>query len=281
MKCPYCGSPLGLEDEFCSFCGQPNPYAQKHQEDMKHYKKEFAQTQQDVYTQTRRFASLTTPIIILFVLFLLNIGGVIFAASGWKIGMHLQEKEIIRHADEHRTNLEQFLQDEDYSGFAAYYNTNSLYSADEFDEYRAVVSVAEVYFSIYRMLADQSDSRSYYFDFDSISSTVHSLTLNLDTLFNVRQDFSYMADVCLTDEKMEHIANIQNQAKAILVTYGGLSVEEAEQLPDLSSSRQEELLKGGWANYEENSSQQACDWNIHGNTHILIDFVHHYRNFRN
>ena len=52
MKCPYCGSPLGLEDEFCSFCGQRNQFAKKHQADMKHFKKEFSKTQGSVCQNT-------------------------------------------------------------------------------------------------------------------------------------------------------------------------------------------------------------------------------------
>lgn len=243
MKCPYCGSPLSLEDEYCSFCGQPNPYAKKHQEDMKHYKNEFSRTQQEVYTKTRRFASLTVPLIILFVLFLLNIGGVIFAASGWKIGMDLEEREMIRHADKHREHLEDFIQSGDYVGLSSYYNANSLYFADEFDEYDAIVSVADNYFSVYRVLANKADFNHYNFEPENLPSTVRSMAMNLDMLFNVEQDYVYNADITLTDKKLAVIRDIQDQAKAILVTYGGLTLEEAESLPDLSSSRQEDLLE--------------------------------------
>ena len=34
MKCPHCGAQVGLEDKYCPFCGLPNEFAQKHQEDM-------------------------------------------------------------------------------------------------------------------------------------------------------------------------------------------------------------------------------------------------------
>ncbi|MBS6196501.1 MAG: zinc ribbon domain-containing protein [Clostridiales bacterium] len=243
MKCPYCGTPLGLEDEFCSFCGQPNPHAKKHQEDMKHYKKEFTRTQQDVYTKTRRFASLTVPLIILFVLFLLNIGGFIFARSGWRIGMNIAEIEISKNASKHRETMEEFIQAGDYAGLSSYYNTNSLYSVDEFDDYYAVVSVADSYFSIYRVLADKTPFGSYNFEPENLSSMVRSLTLNLDTLFNVEQNFSYNAETYLSEENMEIIHDIQERTKAVLIAYGGLTAEEAETLPDLSASRQEELLE--------------------------------------
>ncbi len=45
MKCPHCGAQIGLEEKYCPFCGLPNEFARKHQEDMDRYEQEFQQTQ--------------------------------------------------------------------------------------------------------------------------------------------------------------------------------------------------------------------------------------------
>ena len=53
MKCPHCGAQIGLEEKYCPFCGLPNEFARKHQEDMDRYEQEFQQTQSEVYQKTR------------------------------------------------------------------------------------------------------------------------------------------------------------------------------------------------------------------------------------
>lgn len=243
MKCPFCGSPMGLEDEFCSFCGQRNTLAQKHQADMRHYQNEFTKTQQEVYTKTRRFASLTIPMIILFVLLLLNIGAIIFTRSSWDIGSSFLEHKIEKNADEHRSQLEACLEAGDYYGFSAYYNTNSLYMVDEFREYQAVVSAADSYFRIYETLLNTSEYGNYYLDPENLASTARSLTYCMEEIFDLEHSYSYDKELYLSDDKMAVIHTIQDQTKAILIAYGGLTPEEAEDLPDLSASKQQKLLE--------------------------------------
>ena len=78
MKCPHCGAQIGLEEKYCPFCGLPNEFARKHQEDMDRYEQEFQQTQSEVYQKTRHFTSLTVPLTVIFVLILLNIVSFVF-----------------------------------------------------------------------------------------------------------------------------------------------------------------------------------------------------------
>ena len=80
MKCPHCGAQIGLEEKYCPFCGLPNEFARKHQEDMDRYEQEFQQTQSEVYQKTRHFTSLTVPLTVIFVLILLNIVSFVFVA---------------------------------------------------------------------------------------------------------------------------------------------------------------------------------------------------------
>lgn len=242
MKCPHCGSPLGLEDEFCSFCGQPNKLARKHQADMRRYRQEFTRTQQNVYLKTRRFASLTIPIIIICVLILLNVGAVVFVQSSWSIGSDLEKKEIRRHLSEHRENLEFYLTSGDYCGFASYYNSNSLYLMDDFEEYDVIIYAAEGYFSIFRILLNTSIYGNFYLDEENIPTTARSMSQNLDNIFNAEEYYSYREEK-LTETNQKYLYDIQEQAKALLITYCGLSPEEVDALPDMSSAKQQEVLE--------------------------------------
>lgn len=243
MKCPYCGSNLGLEDEYCPYCGKRNLLAEKHQKEMKRYQQEFSKTKRAVYEKSSRFASLTVPLIILFVLFILNIGGIIFAASGWNIGTSVMKKQISADKETHQKNLEQYAAEGDFYGLSGYYNANSLYFSDEFDEYMAVVYAGEAYYAVYNLLMNPLMGDAYAFDEENLSSTVRTITNNLDEIFNIEQNYSYNKEKYLAEDKMELIEAMQEQIKAILVTYGGLSRQEADELPNLSATRQQELLE--------------------------------------
>jgi hypothetical protein len=242
MKCPHCGSPIGLEDEFCSFCGQPNTLAQKHQKDMKHYQQEFSKTQQEVYANTRRFTSLTGPVIILFVLLVLNIAGAFFVYSAWDIGSSMTKKKIEKNEDKYRAEMETFITNKDYWGLSSYFSRNSLYLADCFDEYDAVVTASDYCYYTYQILSNDANFSEK--DSEALSSTITSLTKDLDGLFNVEENYTYRKELCLSDEKRAIIKDVQSQAQALLVTYIGLSPEEAQELPNYSAAKQREILEG-------------------------------------
>ena len=44
MKCQYCGTNLGLEDEKCPHCGKINTFAAKYVEEIKEYKEDLNNT---------------------------------------------------------------------------------------------------------------------------------------------------------------------------------------------------------------------------------------------
>ena len=48
MKCKFCGSNLGIEDEFCPHCGKPNDQFEGNRAEMKEYKEEFEKTKEEV-----------------------------------------------------------------------------------------------------------------------------------------------------------------------------------------------------------------------------------------
>ena len=102
MKCENCGAPIGLEDKFCAYCGAPNPHFLKHQADMEHYEKEFVKTQTEVMKSTGRMARISSNLIILAILVVLNIIAVVFAFSAtdlaWNAREQAQKKKYWRDA---------------------------------------------------------------------------------------------------------------------------------------------------------------------------------------
>lgn len=236
-----------MEDKYCPFCGLPNEFYQKHQKDMEHFQQEFRQTQSDVYQSTKRFSNLSASITIVFILFLLNIAAFIFVFKSWDIGSSIEKQRIHSHLSEHQENIDSYIKNGDFCGLSTYFNQNSLYYEDSFDKYNALISAAESYRSIYRVLANTSSSNSYYFDEDEISYTIASLTRNLNTIFNTEEEYSYNREEYFTEETNAAITDLRTQTRALLVAYANLTPEEADSLPDLSSKKQKEYLERGLA----------------------------------
>ncbi len=245
MKCPHCGSNLNLEDAYCSYCGRPNEHAQKHAEDMKRYQHEFTKTQTEIYSKSRRLASLTAPLLILIVLIVFNIAAFFFQVFSWDIGQAMLERRIEANREAHQERIDAYLADGDYHGLSSYYNTNNLYSSEEFDRYTAVVSVADNYFSVYRQLVNLEREREYSHFEEDLPQRLKSIADHLDWIYNVEKDYSYRAEEYLTDDMMAVIEDIRTQTGAILIAYGGLTKEETDELRDLSYAKRMELLERG------------------------------------
>ncbi len=110
MKCENCGAPIGLEDKFCAYCGAPNPHALKHQADMEHYEQEFRKTQKEVMKSTGRMARISSNLIILAILVVLNIGAFIFAVRASDLAWDARQKAQEKRADEYRADLEELIE---------------------------------------------------------------------------------------------------------------------------------------------------------------------------
>ena len=213
---------------------------------MDRYEQEFQQTQSEVYQKTRHFTSLTVPLTVVFILILLNIASFVFVAKSWDIGSGLQKQQIHSHLSKHQENINTYIQNGDFCGLSYYYSQNSLYYEDAFDKYNALISASDSYRNIYRILVDTSSSyNNYYFDADEISHTITTLARDIHDIYNLEENYSYNAEEYFTDETNAALTDLRTQTKAILVAYAGLTPEEAEELPDLSSRKQKEYLERG------------------------------------
>ena len=74
MKCNFCGSNLGIEDEFCPHCGKPNDQFEGNRAEMKEYKEEFEKTKEEV-KESSKTNSRIGRLIVIGVLSLISIQG--------------------------------------------------------------------------------------------------------------------------------------------------------------------------------------------------------------
>lgn len=237
---------MGFEDLKCPYCGTPNPFAEKHQKEMRRFETEFVQARDEVVTASRKRAGRNAALILLLVLVLLDAGAFFFVSVSSDIGYEIRRKEVEAGAGRHLETLLSFLEEGDYCGFAEYYSTNGLYHVSDenvLNEYEAVERAAGYYEWVVRDLERYIGGNSYRFRGDSLDSTCSYMAEYLTRLWNVEEDFSYQKETLLAPDKMAYIEDMRNRVSLLLQAYAGLTEEEAAGLGDMSESRILKILK--------------------------------------
>lgn len=237
---------MGLEDLRCPYCGTPNPFAEKHQEEMRRFEKEFAAAREEVVRANRKRAGRNTSLILILVLLLLDAGAIFFAGISSEIAYDIKEKKVGAQAEQHLENLQALLEEGDYCGFSAYYSANSIYYAgadSSLDAYSAVHSAAGRYRWILQDLEKYLSGDSYSFREEALSRTCSYMAENLTKLWAVEDDYSYHKEIYLAPDKLAYIEDMRERAALLLKTYAGLTEEEAGSLGDLSQSRIQKILE--------------------------------------
>ena len=109
MKCQHCGNNLNIEDKYCPYCGQPNPFAVKHQEEMERFEKDYQETKEDVLEQSSRFNRHTVRITIIAVMVALIALTCFLLAKADDIRWWQMEKAIEAEAPAHREAIQQLM----------------------------------------------------------------------------------------------------------------------------------------------------------------------------
>lgn len=242
MKCPHCGSPIRLEDKYCSYCGLPNDLAAQHQKDMSRYQKAFDRTRSEVLDSTRSTKKKLGCFVVLAVMALLILLTSQAKDWSWTLGLRLQKMQIEAHEEEHLSALEDMINNQDSFGLGEYFDRYSLYMSDRFRCYNAVRNASDYFEMVFLFISDYLVD-SDYLDEENQSRYIRSLATNLDEIFHVEEKYNYDEDLFFTPNRLDYIHNIQNDTKALLVAYLGLTPEEADSYEDLSVSRQYDLLE--------------------------------------
>lgn len=241
MKCHSCGYELHIEDEKCPHCGKANPYYQKHRADMGKYEQDFSAVKQDVYKKTGFFTGLTVKITMIAVLVALELSVLVFHHYSWDIRRAWYENKAEKHVEEYTEKLDELEQSGRYIEFAIFYETNRLHSCDAYAEYRKVQRMCDSYRTVYHdfMQLNVEDS------FVTTEEKMVQLCDDLERLYEASERKEYDAAECFGEQHMQAMEDMLEDVKAFLVTYAGLTKEEAENFSNLSNARKQLALEGG------------------------------------
>ena len=244
MKCQHCGNNLNIEENFCPYCGQPNPFAVKHQEAMRRFEKDYERTKQDVLEESSRFNRHTVRITILAVLVALIAATAILLVKADDIRWWRMEKRVEAQADRHREAIGRLMDDRDYLGVYSYINKNDIRFTDAFREYDTISDSAFQYRQFYTnlMMLQAKKTDADTFRYYSESELLENIAQEIYRINECLEPQSYN-EAAYTAEKMAFVQGVRDRMEIMVESYIGLSREEALSTRDMTVARINVLLE--------------------------------------
>lgn len=244
MKCPNCSGQMGLEDAFCPYCGTPNAMAVKHQADMAHFRQEYQRTQADVMARTSLLQRHGTWLIVLVVLLVALVVGFYLHTYAWDIGYSIRTSNVEHSMAEDRQTMDEYLAQGDYGKFVGYYDANDI-SLDYENPYQGLWSASRAYIDLIGYIHAIDDSSNHRFKPEYVSGTCSYLAEDLNKIYTLEERYSYNSERYLPKDKLVYLEDIRERTAAIAKTYFGLTDEQLQAIPEMSTSKLASLIEEG------------------------------------
>ena len=236
MKCKYCGAEVGLEENFCSYCGKPNEQALRHTQDMASYHRRYAATEAAVVRKTRHFSQIILRAVLILVILIATIVMYAVTESAYSLPEAMRRRDAEKNPERTIAALDSYLEARDYLGFSTYLEYNGIRThGTDFEAYSEIAICADYYKDfVLRMErlflhADQEAWLKY-----NASSDIRWLCQSLD-------DFLYEYNRVQQREEsgrfLSYIEDMQQTMKGMLRVYLGIGDAEFEEFLALSENR--------------------------------------------
>lgn len=254
MKCQHCGNNLNIEDKFCPYCGQPNPYAVKHQEEMERYEKDYQETKEEVLEKASRFNNKTVRITVLAVLVaLIAVTGFIMAKAD-DIRWFQMERSVAAQAPEHKAAIEELVESRDYLSVYSYMTRNRITYTDALREFDAVYDTTSRYRSFYENLMILQEKKkgaenySYYAETDILAD----IARNISGFYEYMEPQEYNTEA-YEGEKMAYMEDLREHLETMVSGYFGLTAEEVQGMRTMTESRINVMLEDQYEKIQQNN----------------------------
>ena len=236
---------MQIEDEKCPFCGNPNPFAGKHRQDMRRYHREFQETREKVEKKARHFNSFTAKATVIAVLFVMVILMFFVGSEGpFRIWSNRMKRDVEKNAAQYRQTLRAYEEEGNWRAFYALYDAKNISYTEEMREYRVLEFMISDYKGVLNELTRYRDRES---DAD-VAYSASRIANYLDGYYRAVGRISYEGkyyEECYTPERQESYERMTGELEAALLTYGHLTKEELALLPDYSVAKKSALMEEG------------------------------------
>jgi hypothetical protein len=239
MKCENCGGNLTLEDVVCPHCESVNQHAIQHIRDMKRYRKDYEGTKEGVYSVIKNYVGVTVRIVIIAVLIVLIFLCARQREDSFSIKLNSMRKEAEKNAEEHKAVIDDYLENGEFRALDYYLEVNVIgVSMPAYEDYKAVFNAISNYSFFY------ADIIGYMHPSGEKNLATYPTRLEED----IRQfyelfDEEHYINIYIQPQHKEYILQMKDEMEALMITYCGLTEEEAEGIWEMSKAERMTLLE--------------------------------------
>jgi len=247
MKCEFCGTNLGIEDEVCPYCGKPNSFATKHNKDMKQFKRRYASTREEVLENSRKFNKMTVRISIVSVLIALVAISIVVATKHYSIERYREERQILKHIDEHKSKLDKMIEERDYLGISFYDRCYKISRVECMAQYREICRISSDYWSYityYNYLLEDSE----YWQDDEIIDRLADIACSMHDFLNPND---YLLENYYNDTTFAYVKDLNDHIDVLIQGHFNISDEDMEGFWELSDAERIVMMERNYKNGRE------------------------------
>jgi len=243
MKCPYCGAALDLDDNFCSHCGKLNEQVKQHVDDMNRFKAEFSEVKEEVYQTTRRYTAVTVRVVVIAILVILNVLIAVIGARYYSFERMINEADCERHFEEYSAILDGYLEEGDYQAFYNFMMAKDVPTYDSaYEQYSQLENLTSQYVYIYEYIMQVYLQEDNEYRESLCKYTADNLEYFYENLDMERYSYYENYD---REENVKAIADLKEKVEMLLITYGGISPEDAALFDTYTSAKRAIVLEEG------------------------------------
>lgn len=249
MKCKYCGAEISLEENICSYCGQPNEQALKHVRDMEHFKKRYERTEKDVVGRTKGFAAITARAVILTALIIATIIVYFISENAYSMPENARRKKALRAPDDYIKVLDGYLENGEYTAFSAYINYHNIpVYKDSFEKYSSISYLIDYYTyavgTLEALIMHGDDESFYKWGLTSAAGRAANGIINFYEYAD-EENYRYPDD---NEEYIAYFTDMKKNMDCFLMTYFDMDEAELEHFLSLSENRMSAYLEEAFLN---------------------------------
>lgn len=244
MKCKHCGSNLDLEMRFCPYCGRKNREAQKHAADMEYYKTDYENTKKDVYEATKNYTRVTVQVVIIAILLIAIMVCMGIQKNSFEISYNYRDWRAERKQEKYCKIIDDYMEEEDYLALGNFCRAKhiSYTYGTGYEEYEPVIRSASYYVDVYNYMMDIVEE-------DDLGVGIGDS--NLDTFCTYLDYFYRTLDMEEYEgyenydrqENIDCLEKMEKEVSYMLITYFGLSEEEAAGFKDKTDAKRYVFLE--------------------------------------